>query len=59
MWKIATLETDEDLMGVPRASETDVENVLKRFGLDLTNLGRRVLDIQAKALTKASFMRES
>ncbi|KAK4998899.1 hypothetical protein LTR66_001960 [Elasticomyces elasticus] len=59
MWKIATLGTDQDLMEALRTSEADVEDVLKKFGPDLISMGRRVGDIQAKALARAPFMRES
>ncbi|TKA62865.1 hypothetical protein B0A55_12430 [Friedmanniomyces simplex] len=40
-----------------RASEADVQSILTEFGARLTEIGRPIFDIQAKALEKASFNR--
>ncbi|KAL4942697.1 hypothetical protein BDV06DRAFT_158423 [Aspergillus oleicola] len=60
-WKIATFE-----FGIERSVYTalvhkdspEVERVVEEFGARLIELGRKIWDIQANALEKASWMRE-
>lgn len=66
-WRVATFGSEEEykdrdaLVGVgdDRGSAVGVEDVLEEFGERFVELGRRVWDIQARALEDAPFMNGS
>ncbi|EEY23100.1 conserved hypothetical protein [Verticillium alfalfae VaMs.102] len=57
-WNTATFAPDEKYWKEIRHGEEPVSDVLEDFGPELINLGRKVWDVQAKALAKASFIHQ-
>ncbi|KAL2799243.1 FtsJ-like methyltransferase family protein [Aspergillus keveii] len=59
MWKVATFGTDEMYHEAQFNDRGDVAVLLQEFGPMLMELGRKVWEVQANALEKASFVREN
>jgi hypothetical protein len=59
MWKVATFGTDEMYHEAQFNDRGDVAVLLQEFGPRLVELGRKVWEVQANALEKASFVREN
>lgn len=58
-WRLATFGTDEEYMEELRREEGMATDVLEEFGPELVRLGREVWDVQAKALARAPFIKNS
>jgi len=56
-WQVATFGTDTEYEEDLRAEYLNVEMVLKEFGPELVKLGKEIWAIQARGLSKASFMK--
>lgn len=56
MWRVATLSGEKEYKTMMEDRGSGVEEVLEEFGDRFIKLGRRVWDIQAKALEDAPFM---
>lgn len=59
IWKIATFGTDDMYHNAMLEDVPDVEALLKEFGPTLVKLGKHIWNIQANALARAPFLRES
>ncbi|KAL3462792.1 FtsJ-like methyltransferase family protein [Aspergillus heterothallicus] len=59
MWKAATFGIDEEYYEAIRDNGQDDEVLIRDFGKRLTMLGKHVWNLQANALAKAPFLRES
>ncbi|KAG7151854.1 hypothetical protein HYQ46_012340 [Verticillium longisporum] len=57
-WNAATFAPDEKYWEEIRKGEEPVSDMLEDFGPELIKLGRKVWDVQAKALAKASFIKQ-
>ncbi|QVM09623.1 hypothetical protein D8B26_004278 [Coccidioides posadasii str. Silveira] len=57
LWRLATFGTDEQYGNAVDESETGVETVLEKFGLELVRLARDIWNTQARALAKAPFIK--
>ncbi|KMU80449.1 hypothetical protein CISG_02300 [Coccidioides immitis RMSCC 3703] len=57
LWRLATFGTDEQYGNAVDESETGVEAVLEKFGLELVRLARDIWNTQARALAKAPFIK--
>jgi hypothetical protein len=55
MWELATLGSDEQYEAHIRATEPNAKEIVAEFGADLVKLGKKVWEIQASPLAKASF----
>ncbi|KAF2718802.1 hypothetical protein K431DRAFT_340411 [Polychaeton citri CBS 116435] len=55
-WEVATFGDDDEYQTVLRRDSKAVEDMLQDFGPSLIKLGKKVWDVQAKALAKAPFM---
>lgn len=56
MWAVATFGYDENYGKQVRRGSSLAEKVLDDFGPELVRMGRKIWDIQAQALAKASFI---
>ncbi|KAF2967450.1 hypothetical protein GQX73_g6104 [Xylaria multiplex] len=59
LWRAATFATESEFANLAESLEPDVEEVLGDFGTRLVGLGKEVWDTQARALTKAPFVRDA
>lgn len=58
-WKVATFGSEDDYSQFSRKSDTSVDEMLDKFGLQLLDWGRDVWRIQADALAKSTFVRNT
>ena len=58
-WRAATFDSDEEYREVLWDSELSVDEFLEDFGPELVELGREIWKVQADALAKAPFIRET
>lgn len=55
-WAVATFGGDEDYGEIVRRNNSEAERILDDFGSELVRLGRKIWDIQGKALANAPFI---
>ncbi|PHH92740.1 hypothetical protein CDD83_5569 [Cordyceps sp. RAO-2017] len=59
LWRMATFGSDDDFGAALRDGKPSPEEMLEEFGAELGRMGRRVWRIQADALERAPFNRQS
>lgn len=57
-WRAATFGTEEEYEKALRTERLDVEKIVEEFGSELVSLGRKVWEIQTRALEKAPFIKK-
>jgi hypothetical protein len=57
-WRIATFGTDAEYEKMMQRDKSSAENLLKEYGEQLVEMGRKIWRIQSEALANAPFMKE-